>query len=359
MSWSKNIRLKRRLNRMDTTQSANGYFSNGGLTDHVRWLDTHGNLINAHDGGILFVDGRYYWYGMALRPFSVADGGQKTTAGVVLYSSEDLYSWTYEGLILECSADPESPLCGPMRFERPKIVFNDRTQEFVMWFHYVGRPGDHTEIDGGGEAGIASCSAINGAFTFHGTVRPIDRRGIVRDCTLFKDDDGSAYFIYDRDVRIEGPDFGRVLHIVKLSDDYLSPTTVYARIDAGERREAPVMIKRNGTYFLVTSGLTGWNFNPARYCRATNILGPYTDLGDPCVGASTETTFNAQGTHAFPVADGSGRFIFVAERHNTACMTDSSFLFLPVEFPTDTTLRLRYHKTWSLEQSPFQYPAAT
>jgi hypothetical protein len=43
------------------------FFNNGEVTERVKWLDTDGNLIKAHDGGILFVEGRYYWYGMELR----------------------------------------------------------------------------------------------------------------------------------------------------------------------------------------------------------------------------------------------------------------------------------------------------
>jgi len=327
-------------------------FNNGALTNHVRWLDTAGNLINAHDGGIIFADGKYHWYGLELRPKSVKEGGQKTTTGVVIYASTNLYDWTYEGVILECSTDPKSPLYGPMRFERPKIIYNERTKKYVLWCHYVQRPGDHTQVMGGGEAGIASCSTVNGKYTFHGTVRPVDDRGIVRDSTLYQDDDGSAYFIYDRDIRIPGPDFGRVLHIVKLSDDYLKPTTNYFKIDTAAGREAPVMIKRNGYYFLITSGLTGWNFNPAKYFRAENIFGPYTDMGDPCVGESTDTTFNSQGTHAFPVQGKPGEFIFICERHNQACMTDSSFIFLPVLFPSATTLQLRYLPEWKWESWP-------
>lgn len=45
---------------------------------------------------------------MALRdlPFDGAGaGGQTTTTGVVMYSSEDLQQWKYEGVILGCSED--------------------------------------------------------------------------------------------------------------------------------------------------------------------------------------------------------------------------------------------------------------
>jgi hypothetical protein len=110
-----------------------------------------------------------------------------------------------------------------------------------------------------------------------------------------------------------------------------------------------VVIKRNGRYFLITSGLTGWNFNRAKYFRATNLFGPYTDLGDPSVGLLTETTFNSQGTHAFPIEEKPGAFILITERHNTARMTDSSFIFLPVHFPTPDTLELRYIPEWKWE----------
>ena len=336
----------------DSVFPAESSFQNGGLTNHVPWVDSNGNLINAHDGGIIYADGKYHWYGMALRPMSVKEGGQKTTMGVVMYCSTNLYDWDYEGLILECSTNPGSPLYGPMRFERPKIIYNNRTKTYVMWVHYVAYPGDHGTIPGSGEAGVASCGTVNGKYTFQGTFRPVDERGMVRDSTLFQDDDGSAYFIYDRDIRIPGPDFGRVLHIIKLSDDYLAPTTNYYKIGIANRREAPVMLKHNGYYFLITSAETGWAFNRANYYRATNIFGPYTDMGDVCVGESTATTFNTQGTQAFSIQGKPDEFVFLCERHNQAHMTDSSFIFLPVLFPTPSTLQLRYVPEWKWESWP-------
>ena len=68
-----------------------------------RWLDTDGNPIQAHGGGILKGDNTWYWYG--------ENKGAETTVnsrgiartpliGVSCYSSQDLYNWTYEGLAL-------------------------------------------------------------------------------------------------------------------------------------------------------------------------------------------------------------------------------------------------------------------
>ncbi|HVU32947.1 MAG TPA: family 43 glycosylhydrolase [Opitutaceae bacterium] len=324
-------------------------FENGAISEHVPWRDSDGNVINAHDGGIIYVNGMYHWYGLALRPkpaVSGPDGGQKTTVGVVMYRSPDLHRWAYEGVVLACSHDPKNPLYAPMRFERPKILYDERTKQYVMWFHFVSYPGDHGNKPTQGEAGVATCSSVNGTYTYRGTMRPLGEDGIVRDLTVFQDDDGSAYLIYDRDVRIKGPGYGRVLHIVKLTDDYLGCTKTYFKIANAARREAPVMIKRNGFYYLITSGMSGWKFNESNYYRAKNILGPYTEMGDPFIGAGRETTFQAQGTDAFAVAGRPAEFILMLERHNVANMVESSYIWLPVHFTPDGGIEIRYLPSW-------------
>jgi beta-galactosidase len=331
------------------------WFNNGEVTERVKWLDTDGNLINAHDGGILFVEGKYYWYGMELRPFMATNtlaGGQKTTTGVAMYSSTNLYDWKREGVILPCSNDSNSPLRGPMRFERPKIIYNQATKKYVMWFHYVGYPGNHGEAIGTADAGVATCDTINGHYTFLGFTRPIDEKGAVKDSTLFKDDDGSAYFIYDRLVSTPDPNTGEIqkirsLHIVKLSDDYLTCTATCKKIGDTTRREAPVMLKHNGRYFLITSGMSGWAYNRSSYYQTTNLLGSYELMGDPCTGTNAATTYDSQGTYAFAVEGKKDQFIFISERHYTPCLTDSSYIFWPVLFPSPTTLRLPYLPKWN------------
>jgi hypothetical protein len=323
-------------------------FTNGEIGEYIQWHDTSGNIINASDGGVIYVDGRYYWYGMALRALPAGnhgEGGEQTTVGVVMYSSADLYNWDYEGVILPCSDDPNHDLYAPMRLERPKIIYNDKTKKFVLWTHYVGYPGDHGLEIGTSEAGIASCDTINGQYEWHGYTRPIDELGAVRDSTLYKDKDGSAYFVYDRVVNED-----RCLYIVKLTDDYLAPSDVFRRIDVAYRREAPAIFYHNDYYFMITSGLTGWRTNQAKYFRAKNILGPWEDMGDPCVGENTETTFESQTSYVFPVEGKSGAFIHMAERHNTRNFELCSYIWLPIEFPTPDSLQLRYRKSWRLEE---------
>lgn len=329
-------------------------FNNGELDEYVDWLDTDGNTINVSDGGILFVDGKYYWYGMALRPLPAAgkgEGGQTTKTGVAMYSSIDLYNWDYEGIILSCSNNPDDELYGPMRFERPKIVYNDKTKQFVLWCHYVKYPGDHGFISGTAEAGVASCSVINGEYQWHGHTRPIDDIGFVRDCTVYKDIDGSAYFIYDREVNSEhrwDAKSDRCQHIVKLADDYLSFTEEYRRIDVAFWREAASIFHYNGYYFMITSGLTSWEANPAKYYRANNLFGPWSEMGDPCVDDVLGTTFHSQSTYIFQVEGQEGMFVHMLERHNTSNFERCSYIWLPIELPTKDTLQLTYRKNWKL-----------
>lgn len=61
-----------------------------------KWLDTSGNFINAHAGGITVDEssGKFYWFGEH-KTKEQPEGG-----GVGVYSSEDLGTWDYEGIAL-------------------------------------------------------------------------------------------------------------------------------------------------------------------------------------------------------------------------------------------------------------------
>lgn len=322
-------------------------WKHGALQDFTDWLDTDGNIINASDGGVICVDGVYHWYGMAFRPLPFAgkgQGGQATTTGVVMYASRDLMNWEYEGVILACSEDPADPLYGPMRFERPKIVYNDRTKQFVLWCHYVKCPGDHGFTPGTAEAGLAVCSSVNGQYRWLGCQRPIDDSGYVRDCTVFQDEDGSAYFIYDRHVGDTFDQGDRCQYIVKLSEDYLHFTDEYMRLDAAYWREAAAVVHHDGWYYMLTSGLTSWAFNQAKYFRARTIWGPWEDMGDPCEGDADHTTFHSQTSNIFRVEGRENLYIHMAERHNTENFLRSSYIWLPIEFMGDGRLRLKYQE---------------
>ena len=320
-------------------------FIHGRLDEFIDWTDTDGNVINASDGGVIYAEGRYHWYGQAMRdlPFKGrGEGGQVTDVGVVMYASDDLYNWEYEGVIL---AVGDGELKAPMRFERPKIIYNDKTGQYVLWCHYVEYPGDHGFERGKGEAGVAVCDKVNGSYRWLGHTRPIDNDGVVRDLTLFKDDDGAGYLIFDRDISLIEKS-NRCQYIVRLSDDYLSCTDSYVRVDPCYRREATAMLHRGEYYYMITSDMTSWDFNAAKYYRAKDIFGPWEDMGDPCID-DDGTTFASQTTYIFKV-ENSDTYIHMAERHNTSNFLHCSYIWLPIDFHEGGRLSLSYREEWKL-----------
>ena len=218
---------------------------NGAFADFVVRPDADGNHIEVHHGGILFVDGKYWWYGQTFHRVPKGRGvWPATKTGVVIYSSEDLFRWKYEGVILACQ--PSGDLEGPMRFERAKIIYNDKTKKFVMWFHYIEKdPGNVVKV-GRADAGVASCDKINGTYKWHGYQRPLGPSMTVKDCTLFKEKDGKAYFIFDSYPTNRST--ARCIYVARLSDDYLKTTEV-RKIPKAQRREAQ---RREATSAAVT-----------------------------------------------------------------------------------------------------------
>ena len=63
------------------------YFNIGtGFAPTNGWFDNSGHLIEGHNGGVSFLNGKYYWYGENFN----ASGTETELLGVQAYSSPDL-----------------------------------------------------------------------------------------------------------------------------------------------------------------------------------------------------------------------------------------------------------------------------
>lgn len=340
------------------------------------WPDGNGEHVNAHGGCVLFHEGTYYWYGEN-RPAR----GFMTGAGVEVYSSSDLVHWTDCGVALSVSAEAGSPIERGCIMERPKVVYNEHTRKFVMLFHL--------ELKGQGYAaarvGFAESESPVGPFRFVRSLRPnagvwpadfsrrdkrrarrlkesdyaewwtpewndAMRTGLLlardlpggqmsRDMTVFVDDDGKAYHVYSSEENL-------TLHIAELTEDYMDYTGKYIRVAPGGHNEAPVMFKRNGVYWMITSGCTGWEPNEARMFRATSVWGPWTQLPSPFVGDDAHKTFHSQGTYMFKIHGTDDGFVFMADRWRPRNLKNSRHVWLPVGFPDDGTPVIRWTDRW-------------
>lgn len=346
------------------------------------WPDDQGTPINAHGGGILFHEEVYYWFGEHKLE---GEAGNNALVGVHVYSSRDLYNWRDEGIALHVSDDLESDITKGCILERPKVIHNASTGKFVMWFHLELKRTGYASA----RSGVAVADHPIGPYRFIESFRPNagvwpqnvpdeqkqvlsaeqrthvqslgmvggpvanypkdlvfrrDYRGgqMARDMTLFVDDDGAAYHIHASE------DNG-TLHISQLSDDYLSPRGRYSRFFPGRFHEAPAIMKRKGVIYLITSGCTGWAPNAARLSRADSIWGPWTELGNPCVGTKEQMadTFESQSTFLLPIAGQPDAFIFMADRWRPENAIDGLYVWLPVQFQNDVPL-LTWESRWDL-----------
>lgn len=363
-----------------------------GQTDELlpgaQWYDTQGNLIQAHGGQIQWMtvpDGNggktacYVWVG------ENKTGGH-TGNPVAVYTSQDLYHWEYRGDVLrpvedraQLEADPyfsalyagyteeqkeEVFACintGTV-MERPKMLYNERNDQYVIWFHSDDATEKNAYSYDVGMAGVAVSDSPFGPFRFVGRYRlsqcPADQidcypssKGEARDMNLFRDDDGTAYIVYTSENN-------KTLYISKLNESYTAlaadPEQAvygedYIRLFPGAMREAPVLLKGdNGRYYLMSSSTTGWMSNQARIWSADTIFGDWQNDGNPCQGAGAEVTFDSQSTCLFRTQQ--GQWIYYGDRWNAADLADSRYIWLPVTWQGDR-LTIQWTGSWTLEQA--------
>jgi sucrose-6-phosphate hydrolase SacC (GH32 family) len=287
------------------------------------WKDTKGDPINAHGGGLLYYKGAYYWYGEYKKGNTWRVGYVTSwedyrvqAGGVSCYSSKDLLNWKFEGVALKPdTTDSTHDLHTSKVIERPKVIYNRKTRKFVMWMHLDSEDYSYAR------SGVAVSDKPGGPFRFIGSERP--NGAMARDMTVFQDDDGKAYHFFSSENNA-------TMHVVLLSDDYLSHTKTEKRILIEQSREAPAVFKYNKKYYLISSGCTGWTANRASYAAADSPLGEWKQHDNPCAGNNADSTYQSQSTYVVPVRGKKDAFIFLADRWNKNNLEDSRYIWLPM-----------------------------
>ena len=170
--------------------------------------------------------------------------------------------------------------------------------------------------------------------------RDLHEGQMARDMQLFVDEDGKAYHLC-------ASEENSTLHIAELTDDYTDFTGKYVRAFVNRYMEAPALFKKDGLYYFMGSDCTGWNPNPARSAVAPSIWGPWTELGNPCVGDDKETTFHSQSTYILPVEGKPNAFIYMGDRWNPKDAIDGRYVWLPIEIEADRFV-IRWCDRWNL-----------
>ncbi len=307
------------------------------------WLDTDNHLIESHDGEIQFFNGKYYWYGQIFN----ANDPEIEAVGISCYSSSDLINWKDEGPVIYLGRS--------YMIERPHVLYNATTGKYVLWGHRVIASGKSTAV-------VAYNDTPYGAFTIASSSYNPDGF-YLNDMNLFKDTDGSGYLLYS-----DGPNTHFV--ISKLSDDYLTTSGTYVRPNVLIGREGPQMILRNGVYFLLTSGLTGWAPNENKYSTSTSVMGNWSPLVNPfqvSVEEDRMIAYRSQTTDIEHIPGRGDAYIYIGDRFDysnnlAGSLYNSRHVWLPLTFPTNNTMSISWNSSWNLDDvfpSVSLTPAAT
>ena len=395
------------------------------------WFDDKGAHIQAHGGQVvsaeeLEVDGDgvvageeagravYYWYG------EDRSNGYYGSPGVHAYKSYDTLNWIDQGVVLRSVSDaaeletdyfdalydtvddagqPRADRIAELNyhlntsdaaeyttiFERPKVLHNEQTGKWVLWWHSDGQRTPGGSMYARSMAGVAVSDSPTGPFKLTGVYRMPNRTnyqacisaavpGQARDMTVFQDADGSAFIVYSSEEN-------RSLYIARLDDSYtnVTHTTDVDQVDAGQYSEdgrfpyvladgspdapvrgedfqivrecgvleAPAVFTHGGRYYAVASGATGWAPNPQTYHTADSILGTWirgVEADDPfenvsyssvpeggdgllSVGDTRRSTFGSQSTNVLDL--GGGRFVYMGDRWNSGA-ANSTYVWLPI-----------------------------
>ncbi len=256
------------------------------------WYDTDGNLIQAHAGSIIYVDGKYYWYGENKSGVTGRATGSVCPIwhrGVQLYSSNDLYNWKNEGTLMVEYEDENHPFYVGRIMDRPHILYNEKTKKFVLWAKIGGLL---SKKEGFGNAYFAVCESecITGPFHLVNRVKGIP----VGDFDLIPCDD-KVYVIFEKP--------HTEMMCMELNDSY---TDVASKMSSHLpkpfppfTREAPAFFEYQGERYLLTSGTTGYFPNKSILYKLPSFHGEWIEIGDPCEGDVHHNSFHAQFSSVF------------------------------------------------------------
>ncbi|WP_298461414.1 chitobiase/beta-hexosaminidase C-terminal domain-containing protein [uncultured Cellulomonas sp.] len=344
------------------------------------WFDTAGNTIQAHGGGFLEHDGWYYWVGE-----DKSHNGASFN-GTSLYRSQDLLNWEFVDHILLPEA--EGLDCGVLgaatcKVERPKLLYNDATDMFVLWGHwetadsysasevvvatsptidgdyqvlYHGRPGEGEVWDLEQEHAIEALIATEGSYEaaeqayIEAGNTPNGHQS--RDMTVYEDPDGGAWLI--------SAEAHEQLRIYPLTDDYLHADyeNSYPLFN-GESREATAVAEVDGVFYLFTSGQSGWYANQLKYAYTTDLSNP--DGWSENINVGNNTTFKSQPTYIMELdtTDGGSSFVYMGDRWVPSALSMSTYVWLPMQIdPATHDVTLEYTDAWSLDTETGQIDAS-
>lgn len=185
---------------MSTAYVAQAYITETGVarasprsTRPEQIYDDQNVPVRAHTGGMLWdsATGLYYWFGTHFQAgyTNGSTGGRLTPCGINVYTSTDLYNWTYRGVVLDPKTQDLSATIDYIGRMHP--MYNPSAtagREYTLWMHANNAVGGY----GVSKAASYYASSPLGPWTLNHFAQP---NGFAsRDCTVFYDGT-AAWFV--------------------------------------------------------------------------------------------------------------------------------------------------------------------
>jgi hypothetical protein len=289
------------------------------------WTDQNGNALQMHGLGIIKVGSTWFAFG---EDKTGESSGDTHFQDIPCYSSTDLAHWAFQGKALAQQSNGD---LGPGRIvERPKVIFNSATGQYVMYLHIDSSSYSEAKV------GVATSSSVCGPYAYRGSFQPLGFQS--RDIGLFQDTDGSGYLLSE--------DRANGLRVDRLSADYLSVTSAVALLPDFE---APAMMKIGGTYYILGSHLTGWSANDNVYATAASLSGPWSSAST--FAPARTSTYQTQTANIITVQGSAGTaYIYAGDRWTTSNLGTSPLIWLPLTIHGNT-VTMGWYNHWSLDTS--------
>lgn len=283
------------------------------ITNGNLWITADGDTVQAHAPGFLKIKDTWYMVG--------EDRSREWRPDVNLYSSRDLQNWSFEKKIIANGGT--SPDLGSTRMiERAKLLYNKKTKRYVVWCHW------ESSNYGASEAACFSSDRIDGTYRLEWSGRPLGIKS--RDCNVFVDTDGTAYFISTTEEN-------QHLGLFRLSDDYLS-IVEHTQLFPWQRREAPAIVKLDQKYFMFSSACTGWAPNQCKLSWSHDLKTGWSTLEN----IGDDKAFRTQPAAILEIKGSKDTtYLYVGDRWKDPNLAQSKTVIFPITF-TNTSCKFQY-----------------
>jgi hypothetical protein len=295
-----------------------------------RWLDTTGNLVNAHAGCVTTDKNGTFWLFGEYKVQGQVEGG-----GVSVYSSRDLATWKSHGLAL--TPEQGHPFISKENvIQRPKVMYSEQTRKWHMHWH-----ADNSTY-GLLLQGLATADKPQGPYIFSSATAPLGNWS--QDFGLFTDHkDGRSYALYSNGDRKEARD----VYLTAYDPSVTNLTQVIHRFDKYDL-EAPTIIQTENSYYALMSHKTGYRPNNVVAFRADKLSGPWSQ---PWIVAPLNTrTYNSQSGFALRVkGTKKTAYLYLGDQWDSNSLWESRYIWQPMTIDdSKKTLKVEWHDVYDL-----------